>query len=187
MRRSGPGSSGAVSFVRPPRRGRGNLSRLDWWRCLPHPTQFTVGPGTFRSGRCGSPERARTTTRRSSSTATWSGCRCLRASREATGRTARSSACPMRLALGDHPVDRAGYPGRSHRYACVLLARRGGPGASGGQDGSRRPGACFAAPLLAGERGRDLPRSGWAGGRVRVVGLWGGPDLTEHHELLPSE
>jgi YycE-like N-terminal domain len=50
--------------------------------------------------------------------------------------------------------------------------------ASGRQDGSRRQGACFAAPLLAGEWGRDLPRSGWAGGRVRVVELRGEPDLT---------
>jgi hypothetical protein len=43
-------------------------------------------------------------------------------------------------------------------------------------------GADVAASLLAGERRRDLPGSGRAPGRVRVVGLRARPDLTEPHE-----
>jgi hypothetical protein len=177
MRRSRPGSSGVV-------RGRQLFPpsappRLV--RCPPHPTQSAAGPSTFRSVRCESPEQARTTIRPSSSTATLSGCRCWRASREATGRTARSSASliPLRTWRSSGPLSRLSRS--THRFAGLLSARHGGPGASGRQDGHRRPGACFAAPLLAGERRHDLPRSGWAGGRIRVVGLWGGPDLTEHH------
>ena len=40
-------------------------------------------------------------------------------------------------------------------------------------------GADVAAPVLAGERRGDLPRSGRPRGRVRVVGLRARPDLTE--------
>jgi hypothetical protein len=107
-----------------------------------------------------------------------SGCRCWRASREATERTARSSASliPLRTWRSSGPLSRLSRSIASIRWSSIC--RHGGPGASGRQDGHRRPGACFAAPLLAGERGHDLPRSGWAGGRIRVVGLWGGPDLT---------
>ena len=49
---------------------------------------------------------------------------------------------------------------------------------SGCQDGGCRRGADVAAPLLAGERRGDLPGSGRARGRVRVVGLRARPDLT---------
>ncbi len=47
------------------------------------------------------------------------------------------------------------------------------------ENGGCRSGADVPAPVLAGERRRDLRRSGRARGRVRVVGLRARPDLTE--------
>jgi hypothetical protein len=76
----------------------------------------------------------------------------------------------VRAAEPDAGVDRTDSLGRTCRM------RR--PGAVGRTDGGGRCGACGAAPLLGRERWRDLPGPGRARGRVRVVGLRAGPDLT---------